>query len=177
MNMQTLKISRFLGLALAGVALACAMSGAFAAGTTDQDADMQAVNNFRLDDQVLTRYTAVLKNLVTLQKQHPEVMKQMNKDGDSSDTQTIGQAIAVINRHPQVRDAVTRTGMSVANYITCTYALVQTAVRAMALKQGAPASSIPSGIPTDNLHYYQANKVRFDALNKLMAQTSSDSDQ
>ncbi|MGH8426803.1 MAG: hypothetical protein ACRES7_02335 [Gammaproteobacteria bacterium] len=177
MNMQTLKISRFLGFAVAGVALACVMSGAFAAGTADQDADMQAVNNFRLNDKVIAEYSAALENLIALQKQHPEVTKQMDKESDSENNPTIAQVVAMINEYPLARDAITRTSMSVNDFILCGFVVLQTGMRAMSLGQGASASSVPSGVPTDNLHYYQSNKAKFDALSKLTAQMNSDSGQ
>ncbi len=174
MNIQTLKILRFLSLAVAGLVLACAMSSASAAGAPGQNTDEQAANSFRLNDKVITEYTAVLKNLIAFRKQYPEVAKQMDKDG--ADNQTIAQATAMIDKYPQARDAITRTGMSVTDYITCSFAVVLTGTRAMTISQGASASSVPSGVATDNLRYYMANKAKFDALSKLMAQMSPDSD-
>ncbi len=177
MNTQSLKISGFLCATLVGVAFACVASGAFAAGAPDQDADMQAVNSFRLNDKVIAKYTAVIKNLIALQKQHPEVEKQLDKDSDIADKQTIAQAVAMVDKYPLARDAITRSGMSVTDYITCSLALVQASMRAMAIGQGASALSVPSGAATDNLHYYLANKAKFDALSQLMSQMTSDSSQ
>ncbi|MGH8274103.1 MAG: hypothetical protein ACRES9_07605 [Gammaproteobacteria bacterium] len=177
MNMQSFKVSRFLGLAVVGAALVCVMTGAFAAGDANHDEDMRAVNNFRLNDKMIAEYTAVLKNFVVLRKQHPEVAKQMDEDSESANNKTFAQIAVSVNKFPLVRDAITRSGMSVTDYILCSFAVLQAGMRAMAVSEGASTSTVPSGIPTDNLHYYQANEARFDAVSKLMQQMNSNSDQ
>lgn len=155
----------------AGACLAIAAGSASAAGSAAADPDLAAVAQFSLNDKVIGEYTVVFNNFVTLQKEHPDIAKQLNEEGDQqdSDQQTIADEIAWINKYPVISNAITQSGMSVHDYILCTLAVIQAGIYAyMVQSQGdAGWKNVPAGVPTDNVRYYLANKAKFDAINKL----------
>lgn len=176
MSARLSRISRsFAFAAVIGAVVLIAAPSASAASS--QDADVQAINNFALNDHVIAQCTVAARNLVALRKQHPDLAKQMDKDSDEADSKTLAQAAAVIDKHPEAHAAITESGMSVTDYLKCTLALIQTGFRDAALREGASPSAVPAGIATDNVHYYRANKARLDALGKMIGQLTSDSDE
>lgn len=159
-------------LAVLAAAAALAQAAPAGGGAGSRDADLKAVSGYRLNDRTLARYTAVIGNLVALQKQHPEVVEQLKEESGSRSAESIADVVAVIDRHPQLSGAITSAGMSVRDYVTCSYALIQTAIYALAAGNG-DWSRVPAGIPTDNVRYYLANKSKFAQLNELVNQLNS----
>lgn len=154
------------------VATAPVQAGPAVGESGSRNSDLKAVSGYRLNDKSLAQYTAVIRNLVALQKEHPEIVEQLNKDNESENADSIADVVDVINRYPQLSGAITSAGMSVTDYVTCSYALIQTAIYALVAANG-DWSKVPAGIPTDNVRYYLANKAKFAQLNDLVNQLNS----
>ncbi|HEX5314034.1 MAG TPA: hypothetical protein VFX38_03880, partial [Gammaproteobacteria bacterium] len=179
-NLQTLKIARIAGLVLPAAFLICVTGSAFAADSSADSADLKAVANFRLDDAVIAKFTQATKNIIALQKQHPELAKKMDAESTDADEQSIAAVVAFVKKYPPYSDAITRSGMSIADYVTCSFALIQTGM--YATMGGSDAGSVNtsgmSAVQAQNVKYFKANQAKFEALSKLMDQLNdSDSDQ
>lgn len=162
-----------------GALLAVAAAAALAAGSPGDARDLQAVANFKLNDRVLDRYTAVVRNFITLKKEHPDVVRSLEQEGDNrGGEETIAEMVDWIDRQAPVRDAITSAGMSVRDYALCSFAMIQTALYAYAVRAGGDAGwkDVPAGVPSDNVRYYLANKAKFDAIDRLNEQLNGAGD-
>jgi hypothetical protein len=136
------------------------------------EADLRAVASYRLDDDVMNRYTAVLNNLIALKKAHPEVVEQV----DASPQDTFADAIAWINRFAPYRTAITGAGMTVRDYILCSFAMIKAGASAVAVQAEGDAGwkRIPEGVAADNVRYFLAHEAKFDTVNELNDRLSGD---
>lgn len=157
---------------LAAAALLLAPVAADVARAADAASDLETVSRYHLNDRVLSRYAAVIRNLVALQKRQPDLARKIASEGGGQVT-SIADVVAKVNKYPELRDAITAGGMTVKDYVVCSYALIQTAIYAAVAARG-DWSKIPSGVPTQNVRYYLKNRAKFDQLNQLINQLNSE---
>jgi len=146
--------------------------GAQAGAPKGDDPDLQRVAHFRLDDQVMAKYTKAQQALMQAAKAHPELGDQ----DDPGDAQTIDETVARLDRQPVFRAALASAGMSTTDYVLCSFALLQSGLYAWGVQMDGQKmwAKIPPGIPTENTRWVIAHKAEMEKLKAISGDGGSD---
>ena len=149
----------FLTLCGLSLVLSCLVS---AEARADEDADLQAVREYRLTDERLEEFTEASRNLVNAMEADSGLAADDPSLDFGSDA-SIAEIAAGLDAQPAVREAIESAGMTSAEYVTFNFAVVQAGMGAWLVKEQGP-DALPADLSRENVDYYIANSERFEAL-------------
>ena len=135
-----------------------------AAGEAQQsDADLKAVSATALTMPKYKQYLDATVNLATVAAQNPGIGEGMQDSGEKS----IDEQVRMLESNPQVKAAVTSTGLSTRDYVLTQWALLQTGM-AYAMTKGTGASQDDmikkAGVSKANMDFYAKNEAEINRL-------------
>ena len=131
------------------------------------DAETREIQAYVLTEAGLAKYTQATRNL----RAHA---KEMPKDCDSPDNQSLAQLVARVNAVPVARAAITSAGLTVRDYYVFTMSLVHNGVASWALTQ--PGGKLTAGTSMANINFVRAHEAAITKLNKASDSDSDDCD-
>jgi hypothetical protein len=140
-----------------------ALSLPAAAEAQQSDADLKAVSATTLTMPKYKQYLDATVNLANVAAKNPGLAKGMKDGGERS----IDQQVEALESNPQVRAAVTSTGLSARDYVLTQWALLQTGM-AHAMTKGSGASQEEmmkkAGVSKANMDFYAQNEAEINKL-------------
>lgn len=174
-----LKSPLFLAIALSAAVLAGPLSAATGAqypgpgSRMANDADMQAMRNYKLTMSKVDQWAASNRALAAYAKAHPEIKNQKNDFGDAksfSDMETRARAQA-----PAFVKAIESSGISFRDWWLVTGSLMSAYVATQYQRPGMPNTVSP-----ENIEFVKANKQKIDGLlaemQKMKAEANGERD-
>ena len=135
------------------------------------DADMQALQNYRLTEAGLAKYIQASHNLVTIVKNKPEWAK--NIEASEKDNASFADMAAFYDKIPPVRQALNSAGMSSRDFVLFTMSMFQAAMGAWAMTQSG--GKLPQGTPPENVAFYKKHEAELKKLTEEMQAASKES--
>jgi len=168
------------------VVVAAAAAAPLGAQDVQNDADMKAIESFRLTMPVMNRMAQVQENMYATAKAHPELAKKyanQKDDDDEEDAKTIDQMAKKLDRVPEFKAAVIKAGFTPRDYMIATMATFQAAMTAALLDMpGADKSNVSENAKANAafLKAHAAEMQRMQArskeIEKLMKAQSGEAD-
>ena len=140
-----------------------ALSLPAAAEAQQSDADLKAVSATTLTMPKYKQYLDATVNLANVAAKNPGLAEGM-KDGEEK---SIDQQVRALERNPQVKAAVTSTGLSTRDYVLTQWALLQTGMAyAMTKQTGASQEDMikQAGVSKANMDFYAQNEAEINKL-------------
>jgi hypothetical protein len=125
--------------------------------------DMAQIMAYRLSDASLSRYTQAVRDLLAL----PEAELRAVQASAGDAVTTLDGAVAVYEGHPRVAGVITRTGLSVKDFLLFSIALTQAA--AAAGSPGADDAARPA-VHRENAAFYRAHEAELRRLSEELAE-------
>jgi len=154
---------RWLSVRLALLALPLAAPAVLA--QSKGDADLQAISAQALTMPKFKQYLDATVNLAHVAAKNPQLAQRLDGYGNKSLSDQVGLLEAI----PQVRGAITATGLSAREYVLTQGALLQAGMAYAMTKDGAvPADKViaEAGVSRANLEFYQKNEAEINRLAK-----------
>ena len=127
------------------------------------DADLKAVSATTLTMPKYKQYLDATVNLANAAAKNPGLAEGMKDSGDKS----IDEQVEAIESHPQVKAAVTSTGLTIRDYVLTQWALLQTGM-AYAMTKGTGATQDDmikkAGVSKANMDFYAKNEAEINRL-------------
>jgi hypothetical protein len=142
-----------------------ALSLGATAAEAQSDADLKAVGAVTLTMPKYRQYLDATVNLANVAVKNPGIAGRMKGSGEKS----IGEQVKTLDSDPQVRGAITATGLTTRDYVLTQWALLQTGMAyAMTKGTGVPSDSIvkKAGVSKANLDFYAKNEAEINRLAK-----------
>ena len=140
-----------------------ALSLPAAAEAQQSDADLKAVSATTLTMPKYKQYLDATVNLANVAANNPGLAEGMKGDGEKS----IDEQVRMFESNPQVKAAVTSTGLSTRDYVLTQWALLQTGM-AYAMTKGTGASQDDmikkAGVSKANMDFYAQNEAEINKL-------------
>jgi hypothetical protein len=140
-----------------------ALSLPAAAGAQQSDADLKAVSATTLTMPKYKQYLDATVNLANVAAKNPGLAEGMKDGGEKS----IDEQVETLESNPQVKAAVTSTGLSTRDYVLTQWALLQTGM-AYGLTKGSGASQEDmmkkAGVSKANMDFYAQNEAEINKL-------------
>jgi hypothetical protein len=143
-----------------------AVSLSAAAVEAQSDADLKAVSATTLTMPKYKQYLDASVNLANVTAKHPGIAENMKSGNDSK---SIDETVKALESHPQVRAAVTSTGLTTRDYVLTQWALIQAGMAyAMTKGSGVTQDEVASkaGVSKANLDFYAKNEAEINRLAK-----------
>jgi hypothetical protein len=169
---------------LAAIAFGVAVAGAPLAA--QNDADVKAIESFRLTMPVLNRMAQVQENMYATVKAHPELAKKYadEKDGDEEDAKTLDDMARRLDKVPEFKAALIKAGFTPRSYMVATMAMFQAAMTAAVLEMPGADRSKVSANTMANVAFLKAHaaemqrmQARAKEIDKLTKQQSGESEE
>lgn len=156
---------------LAAAALAAlAAAPAQAQRTAEDAADMKTLSAYRLSMPTVRKIAQAYENMLPLASDVAlarEVAIEKSARGDNS-SMSIADMEAFFGRHPAVRSAITRAGLSPREFAIANLSLMQAAMVVgfsdWAKEQGKPYDEAAAGAPLANVALVRANKAEIELV-------------
>lgn len=155
---------RFAGTQAAGFLVLLSAVSSAAAATSP-------VESYRLTEAVLGQYERATEAMYQYAVEHPEVMAAMDEDDDNTgDMGDIKQMTRVFDaKAPGLRKTMEKSGLSLEEYFTFSFALAANAFgAAMADQFGGADESQLTALQRDNLAFVRKHQKRFEEFGKHM---------
>jgi hypothetical protein len=127
------------------------------------DADLSAVSATTLTMPKYKQYLDATVNLANVAANNPGLAEGMKDGGEKS----IDEQVQMLESNPQVKAAVTSTGLSTRDYVLTQWALLQTGM-AYAMTKGSGASQDDmmkkAGVSKANMDFYAQNEAEINKL-------------
>ena len=127
------------------------------------DADLKAVSATTLTMPKYKQYLDATVNLANAAAKNPGLAEGMKDSGDKS----IDEQVEAIESNPQVKAAVTSTGLTTRDYVLTQWALLQTGM-AYAMTKGTGATQDDmikkAGVSKANMDFYAKNEAEINRL-------------
>jgi hypothetical protein len=140
-----------------------ALSLPAAAEAQQSDADLKAVSATTLTMPKYKQYLDATVNLANVAAKNPGLAEGMQGSGEKS----IDEQVRTLESNPQVKAAVTSTGLSTRDYVLTQWALLQTGM-AYAMTKGTGASQDDmikkAGVSKANVDFYTQNEAEINKL-------------
>ncbi len=130
--------------------------------TTGDDQLSTELQTYRLTMPRVEQFAQAVRNLQELTRTDPAVRARMEELGGEED-QTPGELANAIERDPQLRAAIERTGLSVREYMLVSLAFTQAAM-AHRFQQEGLMQELPPGVPPENVAFIRENEERLRPL-------------
>jgi hypothetical protein len=140
-----------------------ALSLPAAAEAQQSDADLKAVSATTLTMPKYKQYLDATVNLANVAAKNPGLAEGMKDGGEKS----IDEQVEALESNPQVKAAVTSTGLSTRDYVLTQWALLQAGM-AYAMSKGSGASQEDmmkkAGVSKANMDFYAQNGAEINKL-------------
>jgi hypothetical protein len=140
-----------------------ALSLPVAAEAQQSDADLKAVSATTLTMPRYKQYLDATVNLANVAAKNPGLAEGMKDGGEKS----IDEQVKALESNPQVKAAVTSTGLSTRDYLLTQWALLQTGM-AYTMTKGSGASQEDmmkkAGVSKANMDFYAQNEAEINKL-------------
>jgi hypothetical protein len=127
------------------------------------DADVKAVSATALTMPKYKQYLDATVNLANVAAKNPGLAEGMKDGGEKS----INEQVKMLESNPQVKAAVTSTGLSTRDYVLTQWALLQTGM-AYTMTKGTGASQDDmikkAGVSKANMDFYAQNEAEINKL-------------
>jgi len=137
-----------------------------AAVEAQSDADLKAVSATTLTMPRYKQYLDATVNLATVAAKNPGLAEGMK---DSDDTRSIAEQVKLLESNPQVRAAITSTGLTTREFVLTQWALIQAGM-AYAMTKGSGVSQeevvSKAGVSKANYEFYAQNEAEIGRLAK-----------
>jgi hypothetical protein len=140
-----------------------ALSLPAAAEAQQSDADLKAVSATTLTMPKYKQYLDATVNLAKVAAKNPGLAEGMKDGGEKS----IDEQVKALESIPQVKAAVTSTGLSTRDYVLTQWALLQTGMAyAMTKQSGASQEDMikQAGVSKANMDFYAQNEAEINKL-------------
>lgn len=171
------RLTRIVALATALTAATAALSNPVLAQkktvskSTDATAkaDARAMESYRLTPAVLGKLAKVQDNMYAMLKADPSLVKKYAKQKDESNEedqpQTIDAMAKKLDEIPELKRAITKSGMTTREYMLASLAMFQAMMASAVMEMpGADKSKVPATVKT-NVAFLKAHKAEMDRLN------------
>ncbi|HEX2219318.1 MAG TPA: hypothetical protein VHG35_10990 [Gemmatimonadales bacterium] len=155
--------SRMCTHALTVVALSLASTTASA--QSQADADLKAISATTLTLPKYKQYLDATVNLANVAAKDPNLAARLDGYGEKS----LSEQVKLLDGVPQVRGAISATGLTTRDYVLTQGALLQAGMAyAMTKGTGVPVDSVvkKAGVSRANLEFYQKNEAEIGRLAK-----------
>ena len=129
------------------------------------EADLKAINAHTLTLANYKQYLDATVNLANVAAKNPQVVKRLDGFGNKP----LAEQVQLLDGVPQVRGAITATGLTTRDYVLTQGALLQAGMAyAMTKDAKMPADSVikKAGVSRANLEFYQKNEAEIGRLAK-----------
>ncbi|HEY7614121.1 MAG TPA: hypothetical protein VH764_14050 [Gemmatimonadales bacterium] len=144
------------------------MALSFSAGVVEaqSDADLKAVSATTLTMPKYKQYLDASVNLATVTAKNPGIAESFK---GSDQDKSIAETVKLLESNPQVRGAITATGLTARDYVLTQWALIQAGM-AYAMTKGSttPQDEVvnKAGVSKANLDFYAKNETEINRLAK-----------
>jgi hypothetical protein len=162
-NLSSLLRVRACAVRLAVLVLPLAAPAASA--QSQADADLKAISSYTLSIPRYKQYLDATVNLANVAAKNPQLAQRLDGFGNKSLT----EQVKLLEGVPQVRGAITATGLTTRDYVLTQGALLQAGMAYALTKAGSlpPDSAIKkAGVSRANLEFYQKNEAEIGRLAK-----------
>jgi hypothetical protein len=136
-----------------------------AVAEAQSDGDLKAVSTTTLTMPKYKQYLDASVNLANVAAKNPGIADRMKGSGEKS----IAEQVRTLDSDPQVRGAITATGLTTKDYVMTQWALLQTGM-AYAMTKGSGVSQDEivkkAGVSKANLDFYAKNEAEINRLAK-----------
>jgi hypothetical protein len=129
------------------------------------DADLKAITAHTLTMPKYKQYLDATVNLANAIVKNPELAKRLDGYGDES----LADQVKLLEGLPQVRGAITSTGLTARDYVLTQGALLQAGMAYAMTKDGKVSADKmikDAGVSRANLEFYQKNEAEIGRLAK-----------
>ena len=164
----TSPLSLLLGLAVtAGAALPAGAQAAL---------EDKEVAEYRLTEGALRKVIKATTDMVELVKSDKNLAKQLadvnraeeKKDEEDEDVASVAEIVAIYDRLPPIRRAITSAGMTPKEFVTFHLALALAGLAQWAVDQGASAAEMElTPVQKANMAFYKRHEADFKRLDQL----------
>jgi hypothetical protein len=168
-------------------AIVFTVAAASAPLAAQNDADVKAIETFRLTMPVLNRMAQVQENIYATVKAHPELAKKyadQQDDDDEEDAKTLDDMAKRLDRVPEFKAALIKAGFTPRGYMVATMAMFQAAMTSAVLDMpGADRSKVSANTMANvaflKAHAAEMNRMQARAkeIEKLTKQQSGESEE
>ncbi|HEX2779256.1 MAG TPA: hypothetical protein VHM30_07145 [Gemmatimonadaceae bacterium] len=131
-------------------------------------ADARAIERYRLTPALLGKLAKVQDNIYAMLKADPGLTKKyanMKDDDEDNEAQTIDEMTKKLNSVPELKRAITKSGLTTREYMIATLAMFQASMAsALAEMPGADKSAITPNVKA-NMAFLKAHKAEMDRMN------------
>jgi len=142
-----------------------ALSLPAAVAEAQSDADLKAISATSLTMPKYKQYLDATVNLANVAAKNPGIAGRMKGSGEKS----IAEQVTTLESDPQVRGAITATGLTTKDYVLTQWALLQTGMAyGMTKASGVSQDEVvkKSGVSKANLDFYAKNEAEINRLAK-----------
>ena len=136
-----------------------------AAGQSQADADLKAISAYALTMPRYKQYLDASVNVATAAAKDPGLKAKFEDFGNKS----LSEQVKVMDGLPQIRSAITATGLTTRDYVLTQGALLQAGMAyAMTKGTGMSVDSVAksAGVSRGNIEFYQKNEAEIGRLAK-----------
>jgi len=134
-----------------------------------QGGDSEELQRYVLTDAGLAKYSQATRQMAAL----PGEQTGDCENDEDSDSQSIDELAAKLDRHPAAKGAIQAAGMTTREYVVFSFALLQTGLAVWAADQAG--GKLPDGTSAANVAWYKKNEVNLKKLETFSAQSDCDS--
>jgi hypothetical protein len=141
------------------------VTGPAAVAQSSGDADLKAIGSYTLTMPKFRQYLDATVNMANVAANNPQLANRLEGYGN----QSVTEQIKLLDGVPQVRSAITATGLTTRDFVLVQGALIQAGMaHAMTKGMNMPADSVikQSGVSKANLEFYQKNEAEIGRLAK-----------
>lgn len=167
-------------------ALVFSVAAASAPLTAQNDADMKAIESFRLTVPVLNRMAQVQEHMYATVKAHPELARKyadQKDDDEEEDAKTLDDMARRLDKVPEFKAALIKAGFTPRGYMVATMAMFQAAMTSAVLDMPGADRSKVSANTMANVTFLKAHaaemqrmQARATEIDKLTKQQSGESE-
>ena len=158
--------SKQLRLRVAGfAAIAMSLAAPAASAQSPADADLKAITAHTLTLPNYKQYLDATVNLASVAAKDPQLAQRLDGFGNKS----LGEQVKLLEGIPQVRGAITATGLTTRDYVVTQGALLQAGMAYTLTKDAKmPPDSVvkQAGVSRANLDFYLKNEAEIGRLAK-----------
>lgn len=125
--------------------------------------DEQEINNYRLTEKNIEKFSQATKNLLTATQKNPKMFEEGPEAPEQKSEETLSGIVEAFDKIPDAKKAIQDAGMTTRDYWMFSLAMVYAATGNLVLKSG---QKLPEGFSRENVEFYQANEAKFMALDK-----------
>jgi len=167
-------------------AIVFGVAAASAPLAAQSDADVKAIESFRLTASVLDRMAQVQENMYATVKAHPELAKKYadEKGDDAEDAKTLDDMARRLDKVPEFKAALIKAGFTPRGYMVATMAMFQAAMTSAVLDMPGADRSKVSANTMANVAFLKAHaaemqrmQARAKEIDKRTKQQSGDAEE